>query len=374
MLAIPALIFLCATALRSQKPAGPLKPTAPIPAPTGMPGAAERHLGQTSFEVSRMLEVTLGNRSAGRITVTGWDRDVISARAVSQRGEEVVIMDRRVDGPEQKVFLKADYADMESSERAARAMDLPPLGDDGPIQIHLEVSLPRKAVIQLIRVMRSDVSVTNVETPLTIVGEKSSIILKHVGAVEVHTRSGNVEIQEASGLVEVTTATGAIRVSQANGGVRAVSIAGPIEVKCARGRVDVTNTNAPIDLYNIDGDVDAIASNSRVLLSSKLQDNGRYYLKSMSGRVEMILDRNTSGFNANLTSYRGTLESDFPLKTNQNRGNREHNSTGERGLNQRLNGQFGKGGAQIMLDSFEGLVRLTRATGALPVMDCKEVR
>jgi hypothetical protein len=373
MLALPALIFVCATPLRSQKPAAPVKPREPIPAPTEMPATAERHLGQTSFEVSGMVEVTLGNRTAGRITVTGWDRDVISARAVSQRGDEVVIMDRRAADSE-RVFLKADYADMESSEPATRVMDLPPVGDDGPIQIHLEVSLPRKAMIQLIRVMRSDVSVTNVETPLTIVGEKSSIILKRVGAVEVHTRSGNVEIQGASGLVEVTTATGAIRVHQANGGVRAVSIAGPIQVKCARGRVDVTNTNAPIDLYNVDGDVDAIASNSSVLLSSKLQENGRYYLKSMSGRVEMILDRNISGFNANLTSYRGTLESDFPLKTNQNRASREHNSTGERGLNQRLNGQFGKGGAQIMLDSFEGLVRLTRATAALPVMDCKELR
>lgn len=335
-----------------------------------LPQNKTRQFGHVSLNVSSGVEVTLGNRSTGRITVVGWDRDVISAKAVSQRGEEALILEQSTDGPEQRVFLKADYADLESSDHAGRVLDMPPIGDDGPIQVHLEVSLPRSATIELIRVMRSNVEISNVETPLTIVGEKSSVILKHIGPAEVHTRSGNIEIEDAKGLVEVTTTSGAIRVLHARSGVQAVSIAGAIEVRCARGRVDVTNTNAPIDLYNVGGDVNAIAANSSVRFASELQQDGRYYLRSMSGRVEMILAANTPGFNATLSSYRGIVESDFPLKRIQGNANKEMNPVGEKELTRRLNGKFGKGGPQIMLDSFEGYVRLTRTAKPDPTT-CK---
>jgi len=346
---------------RWQQPAQP--PALPkAPPPLGSPPITSRQFGHVSLNVSRSVLVSLGNRSTGKIVVIGWDRDVISAKAVSQRGEEALIVGQTADGPEQKVFLKADYADLESSDPTARVLDGPPMGDDGPVQIHLEVSLPRAATIDLIRVIRSNVEISNVDTPLTVVGEKSSIILKRVGPVEAHTRSGNIEIDEAKGLVEVTTSTGAIRVLHARSGVQAVSIAGPIEVRCALGRVDVTNTDAPIDLYNVDGDVSAIAANSSVRFASELKEDGRYYLRSMSGRVEMILAPNTRGFNATLSSYRGAVESDFPLKTVQVNSTADKARAGDPEVTRRLNGKFGKGGPQIMLDSFEGLVRLTRAT------------
>lgn len=94
---------------------------------------------------------------------------------------------------------------------------------------------------------------------------------------------------------------------------RAVSIAGPIEIKCSDGRVDVSNTDAPIELVNINGDVDAIATNSSVRFTGKLRDGGRYHLKSMSGRVEMLLPANPSGFSATPSFYRGLVESAFNL-------------------------------------------------------------
>jgi len=328
-----------------------------------------RQFGQTSFNATHTVEVSLGNRSTGRIRVVGWDRDLISAKAVSQRGDEALIVGQSMDGPQQKVFLKADYADLDSTDQAARVLDFPPMGDDGPIEIHLEVSLPRSATIGLIRVIRSNVEITNVETPLTIVGDKSSIVIKNVGPIEVHTRSGNIEIQDAHGLVEATTSTGAIRVAQARSGVQAVSIAGPIEIRCALGRVDVTNTNAPIDLYSVDGDVSAITTNSSVRFASELKGDGRYYLRSMSGRVEMILAANTPGFNATLSSYRGIVESDFPLRTIPSREKRDTDRAGDE-TNRRITGRFGKGGPQIMLDSFEGLVRLTRKP-KLELVNCK---
>lgn len=327
-----------------------------------------RAFGEVLLNVSRGVQVELGNRSTGRITVTGWDRDVISARAVSQRGDETLIVNQ--ENGIGRVFLKADYADLESSDRTSRVNN-PPTGDDGrSLQIHLEISLPSYAAIDLIRVSRSNVQITNVDTPLTIVGGKSSIILKQIGAAEIYTRSGNVEIETANGLVQVTTASGAIRVKNAKSGLRAVSIAGPIEVRCVRGRVDVTNTDAPIDFYDVAGDVDAIATNSSVRFDGDLQDDGRYHLRSMAGRVEMVLPADTRGFNATLSSYRGMVESDFALKATVSGGNKNHVRPGETETNRRLSGQFRSARAQIWLDSFEGLVRLTkRATS--PTTNCK---
>src|SRR5262249_259123 len=151
------------------------------------------------------------------------------------------------------------------------------------------------------------VHVSNIETPLSVLGETSNITFKNVGAVEAHTRGGNIEIDEANGLIEATTASGAIRISASRVGLRAVSIVGPIEVKCARGRVDVSNTSAPISLLDIDGDVDAIAANSDVRFAGEVRGDRRYYLKSMSGSVEMVLPSNTTGFNVTLSTYRGTV-------------------------------------------------------------------
>jgi len=84
----------------------------------------------------------------------------------------------------------------------------------------------------------------------------------------------------------------------------------------------------------------------------------------------MILAANTPGFNASLSSYRGIVESDFPLKTIQLNANKKINRDGEKEITRRLNGKFGKGGPQIMLDSFEGSVRLTRTATPDPTT-CK---
>jgi len=319
-----------------------------------------RAFGQVSLNVAKGVHVTLGNRSTGRITVTGWDRDVISARAVSERGQEAMIIEHTRSGTE-RVFLKADYADLGSSDPAGRYLDEPPMSSDSrPVQIHLEVNLPRYAAIEPVRVIRSDVQITGIEPQLTILGSRSSIILKQIGAADVRTSSGNVEIENSKGLIQVSTATGAIRVWNASSGVRAVSIAGPIELKCVQGRVDVSNTDAPIDFFNVSGDVDAVAANSSVRFEGELTRQGRYHLRSMSGRVEMIVPAGSTGFSATLSSYRGRVESDFPLKSQISDARKDNAREGEPEAGWRLSGQFGSPGAQIWLDSFEGLVRLSK--------------
>ena len=309
-----------------------------------------RYLAQVSIPVARGVRIYVDNRTTGRITVRGWDRDVVEARAGSSRGDEVVIVKR--DETDKQIGFKADYADFDQPSAPTSHLKDPPVINDEVLKVNLIVNVPRWVELGLIEVIRSDVEVTGVETQVSVSAGRSSVLLKNVGSAEVQSKSGNVEIEGISGAGVVLTSSGAIRISDSKSAVRAVSIAGPIEIKCSEGRVDVSNAEAPIELVNINGDVDAIATNSSVRFTGKLRDGGRYYLKSMSGRVEMLLPANPSGFTATLSSYRGLVESAFSLHTKQAPSDAAHN--------RRRTGTYGNGKAQITLDSFEGMVRLTK--------------
>lgn len=354
---IPTIVVIAAflTANRAQESTPPTK----IEQTTVFGQAdriVERHHGQMKIRVQRGVTIELGNRTTGRITVTGWDRDEIEARALSERGDEVVLFDRLDQSGAQRLFVKADYANVERPAAATDPVADPPQSSGEYLKVHLEISVPRYTQIELIRVWRSDVQVNGVSTPIKVLGDKSSIVLKDVGGVTVRTRSGNVEIEDSNGSVEVITTSGAVRVHQAKGPVRVVSISGPIEIRCTRGRIDVANTEAPIELVNTSGDVEAVATNSSVRITGRLRDEGRYNLRSLSGRVEMILPSDTTGFDANLSSYRGLVETDFKLKAKQ--------VSSEGSDKRHVIGSFGNGKAQVTLDSFDGLVRLSKVAAS----------
>jgi hypothetical protein len=320
----------------------------------------ERRLGSASLTGSRGMRVLVDNRTPGRITLRGWDRDVIEARSTSERGDEVVMFTQNNDGNDQRIYLKADYANRDNAQAPTQALDLPPLGKDGPILVNLTINLPRYAEIEGIIVNRSDVEIVGMPTPVSILSKSSNVTVRDAGSVEAHTRTGAIVIENANGIVELSSSTGTIKVANSQGAVHAVSIAGSIEVSCMKGRIDVENTQAPIELSAIDGDVEAIAATSNVRYTGALNREGRYYLKSMSGLVEMIIPANTSGFNATLTSYRGTVSSDFPLKPRSQ-------VVDAVSASHRLTGRFGNGSTpQVTLDSFEGFVKLSKLTSAPP--------
>jgi hypothetical protein len=110
-------------------------------------------------------------------------------------------------------------------------------------------------------------------------------------------------------------------------------------------------------LVGIDGDVEVNAAGSNVRFSGPLSSDGRYRMKSMTGRVEMIVPGDTRGFSATLTSYRGPVESDFSLRPKAAAENADTTV-------HRLAGRFGNGSPQITLDSFEGLVKLTKVASS----------
>lgn len=407
--------------------------------------------GRVTVKLLRGVRVALGNRTTGRITVTGWDNDTIEATATSERGVEYVQVKTYTDASGTGILIKADYASegdfsalgtegearraaaeqrrkesearrkesearrqaIEEGKKEAKASleetkqkrkearleakqskkevpgatspDAPPtqtppakpsaptakppeplfslkppgpflFSDSRPAEVHLEVKLPRKTEIELITVSRSELDISGIETPLIVNGEYSTIRLSRVGAVEVRNKSGLVEVEKASGLVDVITTSGPIRVREAGGDVRTLSISGSVEIECARGRVNVGNTDGSVSLANISGDVDATTTSGEIRLLSTIRGDGRYYLKSMSGAVEMSVRPSATGFTATLSSYRGIIETAFPRKISQSPKNAASN--------RRIIHRYGDGQAQITLDSFDGNIKLNRGPAA----------
>lgn len=357
--------------------------------------------GRVSIKLERGQggRVTVDNRTTGRITIIGWDRDTVEATATSERGVEAVRVGLK-ELPAKIISLKADYLKRPEDDQprpeatpATRTpgslLELPPLLNELPekirmpdlsgydvvnepprrdgqaLEVHLEVRVPRYAEIDIIRVIRSPVEVTDVDTSIIVLGQRSTVVLKRVRDAEIRTRSGAVEIEDATGHVEVVTASGAVRVQRAARGVRVLSISGNIEIDCVRGRVNIDSADGSITLNNIQGDVEVNASNSNILFSGAIREDGRYHLKTMSGTVEMAVRDKPPGFTAALSSYRGSLENDFKLQLKQSG---EQPQEGE--INRRIIGRYGNGQAQITLDSFDGKVKLSKlAPGALK--ECK---
>ncbi|MGH9943822.1 MAG: DUF4097 family beta strand repeat-containing protein, partial [Pyrinomonadaceae bacterium] len=276
--------------------------------------------GRVSIKAPRNVKVTVDNRTTGRISVTGWDRDTIEARAMSEQGVEYVRASVGTDSSGLNVFLKADYA--EESESAARREEtlLPDLESLASLkalitgrqgegrEVHLEVKVPRDAEIGLIKVYRSEVEVTGVGTHIVVSGKQSLIKLSRVGAVEIRTASGPVELEEVGGLIDVVTTSGPVRVKNAGGDVRLLSISGDVEVRCARGRVNVGNANGRVDLLGVGGDVDVTTAGGEIRFAGAIHKDGTYRLKSMSGPVEMSVGPEPAGFTAVLSSYRGAVD------------------------------------------------------------------
>lgn len=249
-----------------------------------------------------------------------------------------------------------------------------PYSNGHAVEVNLEVKLPRSAEIELIKVFRSNVEVTGIETPLIISGDRSAIKLSEVGAVEVKTRGGNVEIENAGGLVDVVTASGAITVHGAASDVRALSISGDVDIECARGRVDVSTTDGAIKLTGVGGDVDATTTNSQVSFTGAIREDGRYHLKSMSGYVEMTIQANPPGFTAALSSYKGTVSTGFFFLLKLKQASPPPDPPGASPVpppfSRRLTGSYGNGRAQLTLDSFDGVVLLNKGLPAT-MKECK---
>lgn len=169
------------------------------------------------------------------------------------------------------------------------------------------------------------------------------------GKVLLHTLEGDIVLEELGGEVEA---------SSMDGSIDARGLRGTASLKTGDDDITVIESSAELNLESVEGDIELGRSNTRriearttdgdVDFSGVLLPGGVYAFESHGGELTLTLD---PPVNADMTVlvYEGDLESDFPIRTRGYRSGED------------LRFVIGDGGAQVLLNAFDGEVRLRRA-------------
>ncbi len=335
--------------------------------------AVRQNAGREERKLERGGRVHIRN-PFGSIIITGWERDTVHATTD--------------DGVSPRIVF-------EQAPNATLTVSLAETTRDGG-RVNLNVSLSRSAEIQVesedgnvqiggttsrvvVRTGGGNVQATHIGSlvvnsqrgSVRVSGTTGAVTIETGGSVSVEDVGGNLvaksssngsaSVTNARGLVDLSVVNGGVRVRSADGDVRIASINGGVGIACVKGRVEVSNVNGSIALSDIGGDVDATTSNSPIEFRGAINAGRRYRLKSHAASVSMALSPDTPGFTATLSSYRGGMETDFPLATESPFSNR------------RLIGRYKDGGdgrTLVQLDSFNGTIKLIKGT-AVATTDCR---
>jgi hypothetical protein len=341
------------------KPTKPDKAPAATPAPS-IPGEEQVHVEPISVKLARGGKVAISSRS-GQIIVNGWDRDIVEASATGDNGPVPIETQTTGDPARPRLLLVI------SPRRFGR-------------DTRMEVKIPRYADLETLDGFRGDIEVTDVDGSALINAGNGDVKVMRVGSLKVSRRSGDVNVREVkgdltarsyngdvvvdnvSGLVDVAASNGDLRVHNTGGDVRANSATGDIEVRCAKGRAEVSSASGGVTLIGVGGDVDASTASADVVFIGTMKAGGNYRLKSLSGDVSMTVQPDAPGFTATLTTYSGSINTDFPLKVE---------SPVQGGpINRRITGAYGNGQTKLALDSFSGIVKIAKGTAAA-LKECK---
>lgn len=350
------------TPMPTQRPVQKVKPSKPgqpastaEAAPKVYDQSGEQQVEPITVKLAKGSKVVISSR-AGEIVVTGWDKDVVEARAVGDNGPEQVESQTTGDPSRPRLLLTAL-----ASRRTGR-------------EVRFEVKVPKYADLETLEGHRGDIQITDVEGTTLVNSGTGDVKIARVGPIKVSRRSGDVTIRQVkgdltarsfsgdivaenvTGLVDLAVTNGDLRIHNAGGDVRANSATGDIEVRCAKGRADASSASGSITLIGVGSDADASTASGNVTFTAPIRENGNYRLKSLSGEVLMTIQPDAPGFTATLSTYSGGLDTDFPLKVE---------SPTQRGpINRRLTGHFGDGQAKISLDSFSGTVKIAKGNAA----------
>jgi len=337
----------------------PDKAPAATPAPP-VPEEEQVHIEPVSVKLVRGGKVSISSRS-GQIVVSGWDRDVVEAKATGDNGPVPIETQMTGDPARPRLLLTI------SARRYGR-------------DAKLDVKVPRYADVETLDGYRGDIEVADVDGATLINAGNGDVKITRVGSLKVSRRSGDVTVREVKGdvtarsfngdvvvdnvggLVDVAATNGDLRVHNAGGDVRTNSATGDVEVRCAKGRADVASASGSITLIGVGGDVEASTASGDVIFRGPIRVGGNYRLKSISGSVSMTIQPDVAGFTATLSTYSGEIDTAFPLKVE---------SPVQGGpINRRITGTYGNGQAKLALDSFSGTVKIAKGTAAA-LKECK---
>jgi hypothetical protein len=267
---------------------------------SGPPAWAEKNEKRKSNDGEQRVEKSIATAetvaialcvTSGDITVRGWDRKEIRARARNASKVDLRSDGAELSGPASRITVL-----ISGSGTAFRAggVDCQVFGD-------VELDVPHKSTVNL----RTGDGIVRVAG---------------VASAFIATQSGDVDVTEVSNSVEAGSLSGMIRVTNCSGRARLHSVGGSI---------DAANLNsvdgAEFSASTVSGDVtlerighhqvNAKTATGRIVLSGPLAKGARYRLGTLSGDVTLRLPADSS-FQLNAkVSPQGEIVTDFPLES-----------------------------------------------------------
>lgn len=247
----------------------------------------------------------------GSVRVTGWDRDsIVVTGSVDRRGG--------------RFYLAA------GAGSAKLGVELPP-DEKAPGSSHLEIRVPRRSRVW-IKTETASVEVTDVEGGLDVNSVSGSLrVAGEPQQLYAETIDGAIDIDGATRWVRAKTASGAVTLRGTVHDAAATTVSGRIEVAggpFVRARFE-----------SVTGDI---------RFEGKLDRGGSFDFESHTGVIELILPASMDA-DITVTSFQGKIENHLTEA-------RPRPSAGGRGSE--LVFTAGAGGAQVVVRSFKGVVRL----------------
>lgn len=260
-----------------------------------------------AFDKSGSINVSAGS---GDIVVTGWSRDQIHVRAVSENN------DIRLDASSSRMTLELASGSRGSDTR-------------------FEVSVPY-GVRVLVRAMSGDISVHGTR-----------------GEIEAHTQSGDIDVEDVTNRLDVNTLSGGIEAHGVAGDVEIGTTSGDVKIVDLRGNVEIGTVSGDVELRGVTSKlVRAKSTSGDVTFDGTIDPAGRYDLATHSGDVRLDVQRDAS---AQLTveTWSGGVNSEFPITL----------KPGEHGIGsgnaKRFTFAIGGGAARISAETFSGDITIS---------------
>ncbi|MFH1765463.1 MAG: DUF4097 family beta strand repeat-containing protein [Gemmatimonadota bacterium] len=178
--------------------------------------------------------------------------------------------------------------------------------------------------------------------------------------VEVRDLKGELMVRNFRGDLSFRNLAGKVEAYTVEGGIEAYNLTGSARLRTGDDDLFVGSSSAALELETVEGEirmegidshrVSAKTTEGEIEFSGRLLAGGEYGFFSHGGEIQLRLAPPVN-LEATILAYEGDFESDFPVKAKGYR-------SGE-GLEFTL----GTGGARLVIETFDGEIRLLRVPG-----------
>jgi len=169
------------------------------------------------------------------------------------------------------------------------------------------------------------------------------------GSVAIKNLNGDLVLEDLSGDVEAVTVEGEILARGLGGVARLSSGDGDLTIRDSSGELTLKTVSGDMDLLDLSPrGISARTTSGEIDFTGQLNGEGRFSFQTHSGDLTLIL-RDPIDLDVTVLAYQGEFQSDFPVRTQGFRSGQE------------IAFVIGAGGGRLILEAFDGEIRLGRS-------------